>query len=296
VGTVGLGEVIGQLAVNSLALGSIYALTALGFAIIYRASDVVNFAQGEMMMLGAMMALLFYRDLHFSYSVAFILSIVCCMASGLLVERAAFRPLMDAPHFTVLLSTVAVAQIIRSGVRIVFGQEVSSFPGAWNATPIQFLGVRFTALGLGIVAITMLTLVVFVLIFSRTRMGWAMRAVAQNKRGAAIVGVSVTRTNAQVWAMAGGLAEIAGVLLAPLIIITPDMGVIGNKGFIAAILGGFNSLPGAVLGGFILAIAENLVGVYVSSAFKDVITFGFLIVVLLVQPSGLLGKQIVKRV
>ena len=287
---------IGQIALNSLALGSIYALTALGFVIIFRASDVVNFAQGEMMMLGAMVALLLYRDMHLSYSIAFVLSIIICMVGGALVERIAFRPLMNAPHFTVLLSTVAIGQIIRSGVRIIFGQEVSSFPGVWSAEPISFMGLRTTALNLGIVAVTIITLLVFILVFSWTRIGWAMKATAQNKRGAAIVGISVSRTNAQVWAMAGGLAAIAGILLAPLIIITPDMGVIGNKGFVAAILGGFTSLPGAVLGGFALALAENLIGVYLSSAFKDVIVFVLLILVLLVRPAGLLGRQIVKRV
>jgi branched-chain amino acid transport system permease protein len=225
-----------------------------------------------------------------------VLSIVSCMFGGAVVERIAFRPLMNAPHFTILLSTVAIGQIIRSGVRILVGQEVSSFPGVWSAEPICFLGLRTTTLNLGIVAVTIMTLLVFILVFSWTPIGWAMKATAQNKRGAAIVGISVSRTNAQVWAMAGGLAAIAGILLAPLIIITPDMGVIGNKGFIAAILGGFTSLPGAVLGGFALALAENLIGVYLSSAFKDVIVFVLLILVLLVRPAGLLGRQIVKRV
>jgi branched-chain amino acid transport system permease protein len=287
---------IGQIALNSLALGSIYALTALGFVIIFRASDVVNFAQGEMMMLGAMIALLLYRDLHLGYAVAFVLSVAICMTGGAVVERIAFRPLMNAPHFTILLSTVAIGQIIRSGVRIVFGQEVSSFPGVWRAEPISLLGLRTTALNLGIVAVTIVTLLAFVMVFSSTRIGWAMRATAQNRRAAAIVGISISRTNALVWAMAGGLAAIAGVLLAPLIIITPDMGVIGNKGFIAAILGGFTSLPGSVLGGFALALTENLIGVYISSAFKDVVVFVLLILVLLVRPSGLLGRQLVKRV
>jgi branched-chain amino acid transport system permease protein len=249
-----------------------------------------------MMMLGAMVGLLLYRDVHLSYSIAFVLSIVICMFGGAVVERIAFRPLMNAPHFTILLSTVAIGQIIRSGVRILVGQEVSSFPGVWSAEPISFMGLRTTVLNLGILAVTIVTLLVFILVFSWTRIGWAMKATAQNKRGAAIVGISVSRTNAQVWAMAGGLAAIAGILLAPLIIITPDMGVIGNKGFIAAILGGFTSLPGAVLGGFALALAENLIGVYLSSAFKDVIVFVLLILVLLVRPAGLLGRQIVKRV
>lgn len=287
---------IGQIILNSLALGSIYALTALGFVVIFRASDVVNFAQGEMMMLGAMVALLLYRNAHLGYVESFAFAIVICMAAGAFVERIAFRPLMNAPHFTILLSTVAIGQIIRSAVRILFGQEVSSFPGVLSATPLSFLGLRTTAQNLGIVAVAFATLLAFVLVFSRTRIGWAMKAAAQNKRGAAIVGINVSRTNAQVWAMAGGLAAIAGILLAPLIIITPDMGVIGNKGFIAAILGGFTSLPGAVLGGFILALAENLIGVYISSAFKDAIVFVLLILVLVARPSGLLGRRVVKRV
>jgi branched-chain amino acid transport system permease protein len=285
-----------QLVVSSLALGSIYALTALGFAIIYRASDVVNFAQGEMMMLGAMAALLLYRDLHLAYALAFAGAVVLSMAVAVVVERIAFRPLLHAPHFTVLLSTVAIAQILRSGVRAFYGQELSSFPPAWSAAPIEVYGVRFTLLAVGIIATTVLTLAVFLGLFARTRIGWAMRATAQNMRGAAIVGVSVPKVYSQTWALAGGLAAVAGILLAPLIIITPDMGIIGNKGFIAAVLGGFNSLSGAVLGGFVLAIMENLVGVYVSSAFKDVIIFACLILVLLIQPTGILGTRKIERV
>lgn len=287
---------LGQLIVNSLALGSIYALTALGFAVIYRASGVVNFALGEMMMLGAMIALVLYRDLGLDYWVVFGLSVVICMLGGIIVERVSFRPLLHAPHFTVLLSTVAVAQIIRSGVRAFYGQEVSSFPAAWSTAPIEFLGVRFTLLSVGIVVTTAVALGLFVLMFARTSIGWAMRATAQNMRGATIVGVSVPAVYSQTWAIAGGLAAMAGILLAPLIIVTPDMGVIGNKGFVAAIIGGFSSLTGAVLGGFLLAVTENLVGVYISSAFKDVIIFFLLVLLLLILPTGLLGKKTLSRV
>lgn len=190
---------IGQLTVNSLALGSIYALTALGFAIIYQASGVVNFAQGEMMMLGAMIALILFRDLHLGYSLAFLISIAACVAVGMLVERLAFRPLRNAPHYTVLLATVAIAQIVRSSVRAFYGQEVSSFPSAWSMEPINLWGVRFTQAGIGIVLTTVSVLLLAVLLFARTRMGWAMRAVAQNARGAAIVGISIPRVYAQTW-------------------------------------------------------------------------------------------------
>ena len=152
--------------------------------------------------------------------------------------------------------------------------------------PITVLGVRFTALNLLVLALTTVALLAFAFLFSSTRMGWAMRATAQNARAAAIVGIRVPAVFSQTWMIAGGLAAVAGLLLAPLIIVTPDMGVIANKGFVAAILGGFSSLPGAVVGGLMLGLAENLIGVYVTSAYKDVLVFGLLILLLLFFPPA----------
>lgn len=287
---------LAQLLVSSIALGSIYALTALGFAIIYRASGVVNFAQGQMMMLGAMAALVLYNNMHFPLLLAVVAAVGFSVVIGMAVEYVAFRPLRHAPEFTVLLSTVAIAQIIQSGVRSVYGQETAAFPGIGSAAPIDIAGVRFTVQSLCIVGISFLTLLAFVILFRYSKLGWAMRAVAQNKRGAAIVGISVGKIYAQTWAIAGGLAAIAGILLAPLILVSPDMGVIGNKGFIAAIIGGFSSLPGAVLGGFLLALLENLIGTYISSGLKDVITFVLMVLLLLLRPQGLLGQRAASRV
>jgi branched-chain amino acid transport system permease protein len=219
-----------------------------------------------------------------------------CVTIAFVVERIAFRPLLGAPQITVLLSTVAVGQIIRSGVRAFHGDDFGVFPSVVSMEPITLLGIRFTALNILVLALTAVTLLVFIFLFSRTRMGWAMRATAQNARGAAIVGISVPRVFSQTWMIAGGLAAVAGILLAPLIIVTPDMGVIANKGFVAAIIGGFSSLPGAVIGGLLLGLAENLIGVYVTSAFKDVYVFGLLILFLLVRPRGLLGRKTLHRV
>ncbi len=284
-----------QLLVNSLTLGSIYALTALGFAVIYRATQVVNFAQGEMMMIGAMLALVLFRDFHLPYVLVIFISAGACMMLALLVERVAFRPLIGAPHITVLLSTAAVAQIIRSSVRAFHGDDLGIFPPIVSMESMTLFGVRFTALNLMVLAVTALALVGFAFLFNRTSMGWAMRATAQNKRGAAIVGISVPAIFAQTWVIAGGLAALAGILLAPLVIVTPDMGLIANKGFVAAILGGFSSLPGSVVGGLLLGLAENLIGVYVTSTYKDVLVFVLLILLLLVRPSGLFGRAAVDR-
>jgi branched-chain amino acid transport system permease protein len=284
-----------QVVVSGLTLGSIYALTALGFVIIFRANGVVNFAQGEMMMAGAILGLIFYADLGFGYVPSLLLAVGGAAGLGLVLERVAYRPLTHAPAFTVILSTVAVGQMLRSGVRIFRGHELSLFPPMLGTDPLDLGGLRVTPLSLGIVAVSLAILAGFAAFFRYARLGWGMQAAAQNKEAAALVGVSVSGVSAASWAIAAALAAAAGILLAPLVIITPDMGVIGIKGFIAAILGGFNSLAGAVVGGFLLGVLENLAGVYVSSAFKDVVTFAVLLGVLVLRPAGLLGTREVRR-
>jgi branched-chain amino acid transport system permease protein len=285
-----------QVIVSGLTVGSLYALTALGFAIIFRATGVVNFAQGEMMMIGAIFALVLYQDYGLGYVPSFLLAMVAAWIMGALIERVAYRSLLTAPVFTVILSTVAVGQMLRSGVRIVRGDELSLFPPILSAQPFTWLGLSFTALNIGIVAISLGCLLGFVAFFRWTRIGWSMRATAQNKEAAALVGVSVPMVFSVSWGISAALAAAAGILVAPLITITPDMGVIGIKGFIAAIMGGYNSLHGAAAGGFLLGVLENLAGVYISSTFKDVVTFCVLIAMVIVRPAGLLGRRETRRV
>ncbi len=287
---------LAQVVVSGLTLGSLYALTALGFAIIFRATGVVNFAQGDMMMVGAFFALILYRGYHLGYVAAFLLALGAAWLLGAVIERVAYRPLVRAPVFTVILSTVAVGQMLRSGVRILRGDELALFPPILSATPFTWAGISLTWLNVGIVLIALLVLSGFLAFFRWTRLGWAMRATAQNREAAALVGVSVPMVFSVSWGISAALAAAAGILLAPLITITPDMGVIGIKGFIAAILGGYNSLVGSVAGGFLLGVLENLTGVYVSSTFKDVVIFGVLIATVVVRPAGLLGRPETRRV
>lgn len=287
---------LSQVLVSGLTLGSLYALTALGYAIIFRATSVVNFAQGEMMMVGAMLALALHADYGLGYAASFALAVVGAWCMGVLIERVAYRPLLKAPVFTVILSTVAVGQMLRSGVRIVRGHELALFPPLVSPTPFTIAGIRLTYLNVAIVVLAVGVLLAFIAFFRWTRTGWAMRATAQNREAAALVGVSVPRVFSMSWGISAVLAAIAGILLAPLITITPDMGVIGIKGFVGAILGGYNSLVGSVVGGFLLGVLENLAGVYISSAFKDVVTFGVLLVVLIFRPAGILGTAQTRRV
>lgn len=288
-------EFLLQVAFSGLTLGSLYALVGLGFVIIFKATGVVNFAQGEMVMLGAMFALVAHLDLRWPFVPAILVAVGLAGATGVVLERVAFRPLLRAPVVTVILSTVAVGQMLRSGVRIVRGQELSLFPPMLPTDPIRIGGLTVTPLSLAIIAISLLLVAAFTGMFQFTRLGKGMQAVAQNKDAASMVGISVPRTYARIWGISSALAGAAGILLAPLIIISPDMGIIANKGFAGAILGGFNSLLGAVVGGFLLGIIENLAGVYVGGSMKDVVAFVVLVAVLSIRPAGLLGRPEQRR-
>jgi len=288
-------ELLSQVLISGVTLGSLYALVGLGFVVIYRATKVVNFAQGEMMMLGAILALYFFSDLSIPYFAAFLLAVLLCGMFGIALERVAYRPLLNAPVVTLILATVAVGQMMRASVRILRGSEVSRFPSILSAEPFIIAGVTLTPLSLSIIAIAILLVCAFMLFFRRTRLGKGMEATSENRDAALLVGISVNQTFSLVWAIGSALAATAGVLLAPLIIITPEMGTIGIKGFIGAILGGFNSIPGAVAGCFLLGVIENLGGVYIASSMKDVIAFCVLVLILTVKPQGLFGAEEGKR-
>jgi branched-chain amino acid transport system permease protein len=288
-------ELLSQVLISGITLGSLYALVGLGFVVIYRATKVVNFAQGEMLMLGAILALYFHSDLRLPYIIAFMLTVVLCALFGVALERIAYRPLLNAPVVTLILATVAVGQMIKAGVRILRGSEVSRFPSILSAEPFTVAGVSMTPLSLSIITISLMLVAAFMLFFRKTKLGKSMEATSENRDAALLVGISVNRTFSLVWALGSALAAAAGILLAPLIIITPDMGTIGIKGFIGAILGGFTSIPGAIAGCFLLGIIENLGGVYIASSMKDVISFCALLLILAVRPQGLFVADIRKR-
>jgi branched-chain amino acid transport system permease protein len=288
-------DIISQIIVSGVTIGSLYALVGLGFVVIYRATRVVNFAQGEMLMLGAILALYFHIDLGLPYAVAFIASCVAVGLFGGVIDRFALRPLQRAPVVTLILATVAVGQIIRSAVRVIRGSEVSQFPPLLPTTPFAVYGVSLTPLALGTVAFAIVLVFGFMAFIRFTRVGKGIEAAAQNRDAATLSGVSINQTFLLTWAVASALAAAAGILIAPLVIITPDMGIIAIKGFIGAILGGFLSIPGAIAGCFLLGIVENFAGYYISGSMKDVISFGLLLLVLVFRPQGLFGRQEARR-
>jgi branched-chain amino acid transport system permease protein len=289
-------ELLSQVVLSGLTVGSLYALVGLGFVIIFKSTGVLNFAHGEMLMLGAMIALYLHMDLTLAFLPAIAVAVIVTSMFGALVERIAFRPLRMAPVITVILATVAVGQMIRSAVRIIRGPEVSRFPSLFPTEPFSFMGVTMTPMSLGIIIVSVLLVIGFVLFFHKTKLGKGMQATSENREAAMLVGISVNQTFSLIWAIGAALAAAAGILLAPLIIITPDMGLIGIKGFIGAVLGGFLSIPGAVTGGFLLGVIENLAGVYIESSMKDAVSFAVLVLVLWLRPSGLFARSGAARV
>lgn len=285
-----------QVVVSGIAAGSIYALVALGFVLIYKATDVVNFAQGEMVMFGAYLGVTLYTILKFPFVAVFVIVLISTAIYGILVERAACRPLMKQSVLTVIIATIAVGIMMRSGARLVWGPEPWPYPSIMSRIPVHIGSVVITPESLGITAIAMAAMAVFYLFFKYSKLGKAMRACSQKQNAAALMGVNVKGIFSLTWAVSTSLGALGGILLAPLQPVSPNMGLIAIPAFAAAIIGGFESLPGAVIGGFLVGIIQNLSGFYISTVVKDIIAFLLLIAILMVKPSGLFGKALRKRV
>lgn len=285
-----------QSVVSGLTAGSIYALIGLGFVLIYQATGALNFAQGDTLMVGAIIALVFYLDHKWGYGPTLLGVAVFGCLLGAVLHWVAYQPLARSPAYTIILATVAFGQIARGLVRVLRGNELRSFPPLIEGAPLNLGGLMVTPASLVVTGLCVLAMLLFAVLFYRTKLGKAMRAVAQNRTAAALMGVSVRNTTTLVWALGTTFAAVGGVLIAPVINISPDMGVVAIKGWVGAILGGFTTLSGAVVGGLLLGVIDNLIAGYVSTSLRDVGTFVVLILILMFRPQGLLVQAVRKRV
>lgn len=288
-----------QQVVGGLATGSIYALVALGFILIFKATDVVNFAQGELMMVCAFFTKTIIDWLHpadlLMWSVVALLTIVFAALFGALLERVIVRPIMNAPVFSIVIATIGLSTLL-IGVTggIVWDWDTYIIESPFSKQPVTLGGVIFTPLDVGIVGVTLGLILLLTLYFKCTKVGTAMRATQQNKQTAALMGISVKRIFAGTWALSTMVSGVAGFLAAPILLIDTNMGFVVLKGFAGAVLGGWGSLPGAIVGGMLLGVMENLATVYLPSQVKHVAAFLVLLLVLLVKPDGLLGFSVKK--
>jgi branched-chain amino acid transport system permease protein len=288
---------IPQLVVSGLALGSIYALLALSLVLINKATDVVNFAQGEMAMFGTFICFGLLTRTGLPLAVVLVLAVPIGALLGMATERVAMRPLQATPQVNALIATIGLWLIFHHAAGWIWGYDPVRFPSLFPPEPVDILGARVAQNSLGIIGVSLFVVALLYLFFEHTRMGVAMRAASMNRRAAQLMGVNIDRVALVAWGLATAISVVSGFLVAPLTFLDFEMMFAALlKAFAGAILGGFNSLPGAVVGCLVIGVVENLFAAYVSTAFKDTFAFGIIIVVLMFRPQGLFTRRIAKKV
>jgi branched-chain amino acid transport system permease protein len=293
-----------QLVISGISQGCIYGLIALGFVLIYKATETVSFAQGELMMLGAFGGLAAMTMIGFSFWLAVICAIAGMALFGVLLERTVIRPILGQPAFSIVMLTIGIGYVARGLITMIPGIGTDT-----HTLPVPYKDVVWNLGGQGgtgglvlnaeqvvvIGATAALCLLLFTL-FRYSKVGIAMQASSQNQLAAYYMGIPVKKLNGLVWGLASVVAAVAGLLLAPITFVHANMGFIGLKAFPAAVVGGFGSLPGAIVGGLVIGIVESLSGFYLPQGFKDIAAYIVVLVMLMVRPNGLFGEKLRKKV
>ncbi|HHT08555.1 MAG TPA: branched-chain amino acid ABC transporter permease [Clostridiales bacterium] len=284
--------------INGLHVGSIYALIALGYTMVYGIVKLINFAHGDIIMVGAYTAVIVLMTLGWSAPVALLAAVVVCVIFGVLIERIAYKPLRNSPRISSLITAIGVSMLLQNAALLIFGAQPQPFPTVLNIEPIKLNGIQIsfvTLLTVGISAVLMILLQGFVI---GSKAGKAMRAASEDYTTAQLMGINVNTTITLTFAIGCALAGIGSFLFCMAYpAVSPTMGSLpGLKAFIAAVLGGIGIIPGAMLGGFVMGVAESLTKAYISTTMSDAVVYGILILVLLVKPTGLLGKTTSEKV
>ena len=284
-----------QLLVAGVSVGSIYAFVALAIVIPFKTSGVLNFGQGEIVTLGAYVALVLTQA-ALPYPVTILGVLAVGALGGVLVERIFIRPIVHAPEFTVVIATFAVGLLIKLAIRLHWSDTPYSIDGPFGSDPLALGPIRVNPSSLWILASLVAVTALLVAFFKFTRLGKAMRAVSLNLDAARLMGVKVNRIYRSAWAVSTAIGALTGLLVAPLIGINPDVGHLILKALVASVIGGFTSLPGAVVGGLAVGTIETFSGVLVGSSFKNLVPFLVLMALLVLRPHGLFGRTEAKRV
>ncbi len=287
-----------QLALSGLAIGCVYALVALGFVLIYKATETVNFAQGDLMMLGGFFAYTATAIMGWPYWAAIVFALIVMALFGMAAERIVLRPVLGQAQFTVVMVTIGVGYVMRGLVSMMpgWGTDTYKIVTPFAEKVVNIGGAAISLEQLMIILMTAALCVVLFGFFRFTRIGIAMQAASQNQLAAYYMGIPVARINTFIWGLSAAVATFAGILLAPITFVHANMGFIGLKAFPAAVVGGFGSIPGAIAGGIIIGLVESFAGFYLPEGFKDIAAYIVVLFVLMVKPSGLFGEKLRKKV
>lgn len=289
-----------QYLISGLSLGSVYALIALGYTMVYGIAKMLNFAHGDVIMIGGYVVFVAASGMGLPPLAAIIISMVVCTVLGVTIERVAYRPLRGASPLAVLITAIGVSYLLQNVALLVFGSDTKAFSNVVTLPNLELFGGQLIIKSVTIVTVivSIIIMVGLTLFVKRTKIGRAMTAVSEDKGAAQLMGINVNGTIAVTFAIGSSLAAVAGVLLCSAYpSLTPYTGSMpGIKAFVAAVFGGIGSIPGAFIGGILLGVIENLSKAYISSQLADAIVFSILIIVLLVKPTGLLGKKVLEKV
>lgn len=290
-------NIIEQL-INGLRTGSIYALIALGYTMVYGIAKMINFAHGDIIMVGAYALYVFSTLLGLPIPLCILLTIVFCAVLGITVERVAYKPLRKAPSLAVLITAIGVSFLLQNLALLIFKATPIPFGSVIKVPNVKLGDINISGITIVTFVITAVTMILLTWFINKTKAGSAMRAVSEDKGAAELMGINVNRTISMTFAIGSALAAVAGILfISQYESLYPTLGAMpGIKAFVAAVLGGIGSIPGAMLGGIVLGIIESISKAYISTQLADAIVFGVLVVVLLVKPSGLLGKMKIEKV
>ena len=279
--------------INGLRTGSIYALIALGYTMVYGIAKMINFAHGDIIMVGAYTLYIGIALLNLSIPISILLTVIVCSVVGVAVEKIAYKPLRNAPPLAVLITAIGVSYFLQSVSLLIFKATPIPFNSVINLQSIKFGSLNISGITIVTLIVTTISIIILTLFINKTKACTAMRAVSEDKGAAQLVGINVNKTISMTFAIGSALAALAGILyICQYQTLKPTMGALpGIKAFVAAVLGGIGSIPGAMLGGIVLGIIESLSKAYISTELSDAIVFGVLVVVLLVKPSGILGKK-----
>ena len=279
-------------------MGCIYGLIALGFVLIYKATETVTFAQGEMMMLGAFGGLACMSFFGFPFWLAVISAILGMAVFGILLDRVVIRPVLGQPAFSVVMLTIGIGYVARGLITMIpnIGTETHTLQVPYKDQISKLGGLVINIEQLVVIVSTAILCALLYALFKYSKLGIAMQASSQNQLAAYYMGIPVRRLNGLIWGLSAAVAAIAGLLLAPITFVHANMGFIGLKAFPAAVVGGFGSLPGAIVGGIIIGVVESLSGFYLPEGFKDIAAYVVVLIMLMVKPNGLFGEKLRKKV
>ncbi|MGR4870518.1 branched-chain amino acid ABC transporter permease [Variovorax sp. LARHSF232] len=287
-----------QLLLSGIAQGCIYGLIALGFVLIYKATETVSFAQGELMMLGAFCALAAMTMLGLPFWMAALLAVLVMALLGVLLELVVIRPVLGQPQFAIVMLTIGIGYVMRGVITMVpgIGTDTHTLPVPYKDEVWKLGALVLNVEQMVVVLATAVLCALLFVMFRYSKLGIAMQASSQNQLAAYYMGIPVKRLNSLVWGLAAAVAAIAGMLLAPITFVHANMGFIGLKAFPAAVVGGFGSLPGAIVGGLVIGVVESMAGFYLPDGFKDTAPYIVVLVMLMVKPNGLFGEKLRKKV